>query len=150
MLRTGMCLVVLAVIVGCGGAAPAKPLPKTAPAVGLITLDGTPLPFATVMFAPRGATKGIECVGVTDETGKYTLTQTRGGEGVPPGEYTVVVSRYVRGDGTPIRLDPKEPPANQGAVESLPPQYSSSIDSVLVATVPETGGEFKFDLKSRQ
>ncbi len=149
MFRVYVCLGILTASVGCGGSLPAKPLPKTVPAAGLITLSGQPLSFATVTFVPKGQTNGIESVGVTDEKGQYSLKQVRGEDGVPPGDYTVVINRYVKTDGTPVRLDGSEPPANLGAVESLPPQYSNPTESILLAKVTDAGGEFKFELKGR-
>src|SRR5262245_53793185 len=98
-MRLGMWLVVLSGIVGCGGTS-AKPLPKTAPVSGKVTLDGQPLKGATVTFSPTGTTKGIECTGITDDAGAYKLKQIRGEDGAPPGEYTVVISRFLKKDGS--------------------------------------------------
>ncbi len=135
--------------VGCGGGTDSKQLPKTAPASGVVTLNGKPLVFATVTFVPQGATKGIECVGMTDESGKYTLKQVRGGEGVPPGEYRVVINQLATSDGTPVKPGGEVPPITLGAVESLPPIYSSFTNSKLSAKVTDTGGEFPFELKGK-
>jgi hypothetical protein len=134
---------------GCGGSAPPPKLPATVPASGLITLDGKPLPAANVVFIPRGMTKGLECFGATDDSGKFTLTQMRGQPGAPPGEYTVVVSKLVARDGKPLPPEAAEAPANFGAVESLPARYSSVSDSELIAQVQPSGGEYPFKLKSR-
>lgn len=139
----------LAAFSGCGGGeTPSKPLPTTVPATGTVLLDGKPLSLATVLFVPSGATKGIECVGYTDENGKFSLEQLRGAAGAPPGEYRVVVSRYLK-NGQPVKLGPEEFPANVGAVESMPLKYSSPTESILVATVPPSGGEIPVELKSR-
>lgn len=148
MLRVCLCLSLLGGVIGCGGGGGIA-LPKTVPAGGTITLDGKPLESASVTFSPKGTTKGIECVGVTDAAGKYKLKQIRGGDGVPPGEYAVIVNRYVKPDGTPVPLDGTVAPADLGAVESLPPQYSNPTEPSLAATVPEKGGEFNFDLLSQ-
>jgi|GEM_PF-3697119 len=64
-------------------------------------------------------------------------------------EYTVVINRYIKSDGTPVSLDGGEPPANLGAVESLPPKFSNFSESVLLANVSEVGGDFKFELTNR-
>lgn len=149
MLRACVCLGVLGGMIGCGSSAPSKPLLKTAPAVGMVTLGGVPLASASVTFVPRSQKNGIESVGVTDETGHFAMKQVRGQPGVPPGEYTVVINRYVKSDGTPVSLNGGEPPANLGAVESLAPKFSNFSESVLLANVPDTGGEFKFDLTIR-
>lgn len=148
MLRVCLCVAILGLAAGCGGDDGAIALPKTVPAAGLVTLDGQPAANAMVTFIPRGETKGIECVGVTDATGDYKMQQVRGSEGVPPGEYSVVINRYVKPDGTPVALTGGEPPANLGAVESLPGHYSNPAETVLHASVPENGGAFNFELKS--
>lgn len=143
-----VCLVALLLTTcGCGGAETQGSLPETVPATGVVKLNGKPLPFASVMFIPQGATKGIECIGSTDESGMYSLKQIRGGDGAPPGEYKVVISRFLKPDGQP--LSPGEPPANVMATESLPAVYSDVTVSRLTASIPATGGEFPFDLKSR-
>jgi len=46
-------------------------------------------------------------------------------------------------------LDPSEPPANSGARESIPPDYSSPTNSKLRAVVGASGGQFNFDVKSK-
>lgn len=135
---------------GCGGGTPSgKPLPKTVAVSGLLSLDGKPLSSAVVTFVPTGSTKGVECTGVTDDAGKFTLTQLRGESGAPPGEYRVVVNRYVKTGGVPVALGAGEFPADVGAVESLPPRYSSPTESSLTATVPEKGGEIPLNLKGK-
>jgi len=142
--RAWVLLIISGCIVGCGGA-PAATLPETVPVTGVVTLDGKPLTAATITFIPQGQTKGIECQGTTDEEGRYQLQQQHGTEGAPPGSYKVVISRLLRGDGTPL------PEAGAGAggiaVESLPPRYSDIRVSRLTAVIPQAGGEFKFDLQ---
>jgi hypothetical protein len=146
-MRFATFLVVLAVA-GCSGQAASVPLPKTVPASGTVTLNGATLASAVVTFIPRQAESGIECTGMTDDAGLFKLKQLRGGEGAPPGEYTVVISRLVKPDGTPVPPNSPEPPADLGAVESLPARYSNPAESKLTANVPAQGGEFKFDLTS--
>lgn len=149
MLRKSLYFGILVGMIGCGSSATLKPPPKTAPAVGVVTLAGVPLAFASVTFVPKSQASGIESVGVTDEHGHFALKQVRGEAGVPPGDYTVVINRFVKSDGTPVSLAKGEFPANVGAVESLPPQFSNYSESVLLANVPTVGGEFKFDLPQR-
>ncbi|MDB5389742.1 MAG: hypothetical protein JWM11_5388 [Planctomycetaceae bacterium] len=146
-LHVCLCFGLLLGAIGCSGSGSIA-LPDTVAATGMVTLDGKPIQFAMVTFVPRTGTKGIECTGVTDETGDFDLKQIRGKDGVPPGEYTVVINRYVKADGTPVALDGSEPPANLGAVESLPSCYSNPGESKLTAKVTEEGGTFRFDLNS--
>lgn len=154
MPRVGLILLCVLSLVGCGGGAPAKPLPDTVPVTGTITLDGKPLAFAAVTFVPGVQTKGIECTGLTDESGNYKLTQIRGKEGAPPGEYKVVVRCPKTGDGSPALQPQDGAPEAEGAPkgiaqESLPQIYSNTDLSRLSAVVPSEGGELNFDLKSK-
>ncbi|MCA9016817.1 MAG: carboxypeptidase regulatory-like domain-containing protein [Planctomycetaceae bacterium] len=144
-----LCFFMLA-MTGCGGGGTNESLPQTVPVSGVVTLNGKPLVSATVTFVPQGTTKGVECVGFTDESGKYTLKQVRGAAGAPPGDYRVVINHFVKADGTPIKIDGSEAPANLGADEALPPIYSSFTDSTLTAKVSQAGGEFPFELKSKK
>lgn len=137
----------LALLTGCGGSAPpAKNLPATVPVTGIVKMDGKPLSHTSVTFVPTGNTKGVECVGAADEEGKFSLTQLRGSTGCPPGEYRVILNRYVKPGGQPVALNTGEAPADAGAIESLPPKYSG-MESQLVVTVPPSGGEIPIEIK---
>ncbi|QDU76789.1 hypothetical protein Pan97_38460 [Bremerella volcania] len=78
---------------------------------GTITLDGKPLPGASVVFQPQQSTPGQTARGRTDDSGKYTL-RVRGQESVVPGEYRVevkVVNEIVNNQGMVVgeKEDPK-------------------------------------------
>jgi hypothetical protein len=134
---------IVAAVAGCARQAP----PPDFPAVtGKVMLDGKPLPGAGVAFVPTGSTVGHGAVGATDDSGIYKLRGSRGGEGAPPGEYKVVISRWMLPDGKP---PPRGvPPANSGAVETVPPAYTNATTTPLKATVAEAGGSFDFELRS--
>ncbi|MCC7421637.1 MAG: carboxypeptidase regulatory-like domain-containing protein [Planctomycetaceae bacterium] len=135
---------------GCGGApVGTKPLPKTVPVTGIVTMNDKPLSSATVTFFPQNTAGGIECYGITDDDGKFKLTQIRGAEGAPPGDYKVTISRFVKKDGTPIKMDGSVAPANVDAVETMPPQYNSPTDTILTVKVAEGGGEIPLKLSGR-
>lgn len=146
MFKALLTIVVICVLVGCGNAPPSQ-FAEAVPATGIVRLDGKPLSNSMIAFIPKPGTKALESYGVTDEDGSFSLRQPRGGSGAVPGEYSVVINRYVLRDGTPVELKPNEFPANQGAIESLPPKYSDPTKTSLSANVPEDGGEFEFDLK---
>ncbi|MBX3448274.1 MAG: carboxypeptidase regulatory-like domain-containing protein [Planctomycetaceae bacterium] len=136
----------LFVVSGCG-APQAAEQPPAQFVSGRITLDGEPLPGAIITFIPTGNTKGDECVGQADEAGLYTLSQFRGGVGAQSGKFRVVIEHHVKPDGTP--MGPGEAPREVGAVQVLPPKYSSLASTVLEADVPEGGGEVSFELTSK-
>ncbi len=148
MLRTSVCLFLVVGLVGCGSSVPEKSLPKTVPVSGIVTMNEKPLASAIVTFYPENGTKGTECRGKTDTSGKYTLTQLHGAEGAPPGKYKVTVSLLLRADGTPL----PEEGAGDGpvAVETIARQYNDVSKTILKAEVPESGGEINFDLKGKK
>ncbi|MCC7420227.1 MAG: carboxypeptidase regulatory-like domain-containing protein [Planctomycetaceae bacterium] len=148
MHRAILALALVTSLVGCGGGAPpSKPLPKTEPVTGTVTLDDQPLSGALVTFVPMGDTQGVECSGKTDESGKFTPQQLRGAEGVPAGTYRVYIRRPLRG-GKPI-TDDASGAAGGVVVESLPPKYSNPTESKLTATIPPGGGPVEFKLTSK-
>lgn len=69
-------------ITGCGGSG-------TVSVKGAVTLDGEPLPKATVSFMPLG--EGRAAYGVTDAKGNFKLTTFKVDDGIMPGEYKVMV-----------------------------------------------------------
>lgn len=69
---------------------------------GLVTLDGEPVPEATVTFVPVNEGEGMSAVGRTDEEGVYTLnpvgvgaTTADAGTGTLSGEYYVGVVKTI-------------------------------------------------------
>src|SRR5262245_12374499 len=62
---------------------------KTVKVEGVVTLDGKPLPAATVTFVPDG--NGRAASGRTDQDGIFRLTTFRTDDGAVPGEYKVTV-----------------------------------------------------------
>jgi hypothetical protein len=141
LVRRAWAGLLLAGVLGCGG--------ESADAVavsGTVTRDGNPLPDAVVTFHPEGATKGLGGSGRTGADGRYTLTPARGGKGIPPGDYTVVVSRPLRPDGSPP--DPNVPPIESDARETLPAIYSNRDASTLRAKVSQEAKVHDFALKT--
>ncbi|MFL5241017.1 MAG: hypothetical protein ACJ8FY_02830 [Gemmataceae bacterium] len=57
---------------------------------GIVTLDGKPMPGATVSFVPVSK-DGKPAFGRTDNDGTFRLTTFRTDDGAMPGEYQVVV-----------------------------------------------------------
>ncbi len=107
---------------------------------GIITLDGKPLPGASVTFQPQPSTPGQTARGRTDESGKYTL-KVRNKESVVPGEYRVeikVVHEITNQEGMVVgeKEDPKLKVARR---------FNDKTD--LIADVqPGNENEFNFDV----
>jgi hypothetical protein len=84
LLRSAAFAVLLSIIAGCGDA-------KLGQVSGTVTLDGEPLPRATVEFQP---TTGSPSYGITDDSGRYRLIYLRNKPGALIGEHIVRVTTY--------------------------------------------------------
>lgn len=134
--------VALATIVGCGGEFP------IAPVAGVVTLDGEPLPEASVYFQPqrRGDDPivGPASQGVTDSEGRFTLSTVHGQAGAVVGRHSVSVSTY-----SSRLVDPKNSDRIEVvSPERVPPKYR--VPGQLTFEVPAGGAsEANFDLTSQ-
>ncbi len=155
--RITLCSLALALLVGCGSGLNVQKV------TGKVTLDGTPIPGATVSFSPTDA-KGHGATGKTDDNGVYTLTDTRSdavaGSGTEVGSYEVAVLWYkstgpdlsqMSGEGVSAKLmDDKESRQKAtGPTAKLPPAYQNPKTSGLTATVKSGSNTFDFALDSK-
>lgn len=116
----------------------------TIPVEGKITLAGTPIEGATVMFFSEKMR--ITSYGKTDATGQYQLTTYEPGDGAPAGWYQVSVKKSAQTIVEPSD-HPALPPKSQTS-QLLPPQYSKFDSSQLKAVVAEGGNNaFQFNLE---
>ena len=102
---------------------------------GVVTLDGEPLPQATVEFQPTEA-GGVTSFGTTDDEGKYELSYSVGIDGAKVGEYKVRITSYRQEhveDGPPREIP-----------ERVPPKYNSQTE--LVRTVEAGSQTMDFEL----
>ncbi|WDI43298.1 carboxypeptidase-like regulatory domain-containing protein [Bremerella sp. P1] len=138
-------LILAAASLGCGSGEPTL-IPGRSPTIpvqGKITLEGTPIEGATVMFFSEKLK--ITSYGKTDATGQYELTTYEPGDGAPIGRYQVSVKKT---EQKIIKESdhPALPPKSQTS-ELLPPQYSDYESSELKAVVSEGGtNSFLFNL----
>jgi hypothetical protein len=119
-------LAIAASAIGCN---PEK-VPRLGRVTGAVTLDGQPVPNATILFS--GAKEGEPpSMGRTDAAGNYELYYSRGHKGATRGEHTVIISTFQAEDDD----NPK------GIRETIPAKYNAK--SELKATVK--GGQNKLD-----
>jgi len=121
-------------IVGLVGCNPEK-LPRLGRVTGTVTMDGQPLPDASVLF--EGANAGEPpSMGKTDAAGKYELYYSRGHKGATIGDHKVIISTYQAGDDD----NPK------GVRQTVPSKYNAK--SELTGAVKRGQNKLDFELKS--
>jgi len=139
-------LVVLVVLVGCGG--PSRP--PTFPVRGLITSEGQPLEGVTVAFRPRDPSNGQRPAnGKTGPDGRYELSTFTAGDGAMAGEFGVTLLKFPpvvaddsqSGDGEYV---PPEGPLPPPPANVLPKRYADPKTSGMAAEV-KAAGENTFD-----
>lgn len=125
-------VVVLAAIalVGCGDEV------ELGDAQGVVTMDGKPLPEATVRFIPIGG--GRSALGRTDENGHYEMlySATATGALVGPVRVEITSAEETTDAAGNSRMKP----------ETIPARYNTQ--SELKADVGSGNNEFNFDLTS--
>jgi hypothetical protein len=77
-------------LAGCGGEEKVSLYPAKGKLLGK---DGSPIKNVRVTFSPTGKDgKIVGASGVTNENGEFTLTNTRGGDGIAAGKFKVHLS----------------------------------------------------------
>jgi hypothetical protein len=134
VLAFAACGTVLAL--GCGK--PVAPPPPLGLVTGTVTLDGQPLPKASLYFVSTGS-QGRGSNGVTNEAGRYELTYDGRHAGALIGSHRVEIRTGGEGydkDGNFFETK-----------ERLPAKYH--VQTKLTAEVAAGPNEINFDLKSR-
>ncbi|WP_437185191.1 Ig-like domain-containing protein [Planctomicrobium sp. SH668] len=102
-------------LTGCGGPTSGVDL---IPVRGKVTLNGTPVEGAMVIFTPVG--KRLSS-GKTNAEGEYVLTYGQGESGAVAGTHAVTITTYVEAD-----KDSDDPIKNKGQAETIPPEYNKN------------------------
>lgn len=114
-------IVSLMTISGCGSSGQVKE--TLVPVTGSVTLDGKPTEGIRLSFVPMSGTKAVGgCWATTDDQGQFTVQHISKKEGIPVGQYHVLLSRRVKADGSV--LGPDESPTMVQSQESISPMYS--------------------------
>lgn len=132
---------------GCGEKV--DPGPPLVPVSGIVYMDGKPLVKATLMFNPTPGTKGNGGFTVSDQEGKFTVTDYSGKPGCPVGDYGVTFSQMTLPDGSPIPDGADR--GKMDIVEKMPPVYTVFNPNIIVqgAKVEPGGSTFDFQLSSK-
>lgn len=127
-----LCLTLSSCLVGCGGGGT-----PTHSVSGKVSVKGKgPLTQGTVQFQSDQFTGS----GGIDAEGNYTLSSSSEGDGIPEGEYTVVLLGTSTGGG----YNP-DPNASSVEVRHIDPKYEARSTSDLKVKVP--GGTYDFELE---
>jgi hypothetical protein len=113
----------LAASAGCGT--------KLQPAGGRVLVDGNPVTEGTIMFCP--VNKGRPATARIMEDGSFTLSFARPGDGLPPGDYRVVIVADIWKEGPKTKAQEYDE-ANmkrQGIVDT-----STQAGGTLIHVVP--------------
>ncbi|MHB8900411.1 MAG: transthyretin-like family protein [Thermoguttaceae bacterium] len=133
----------LALVSGC--TKPGRDLPATVDASGVVTLDGTPVEGASVMFIADSGTN--HATGTTDDSGRFSLKAFPEKDGAVPGSYKVEVNKTVLSDQTDAGEGGE---ATVNIQFGLPQKYATFVTSGLTATIPEEGtSDLKIELTSK-
>lgn len=155
MKNTASLLVALIMLVSLGcSQSGSGDRPPTQRVTGTVTMGGTPVDGATVTFVPSDPS-GKAASGLTDASGRYSLTTFESDDGAMTGSYKVMVSKYeAAAPGADADMgDDYVPPEAQGGVEPtgpknlLPAKYASPETSGLTATVAEGGSTIDLALE---
>jgi hypothetical protein len=108
---------------------------KLVPVSGRVMMDGKPLVHATVTFAPlKSEGPAPDAIGMTDDTGRYTLKTLASGEsldGAVVGKHKVRIALFDR--TAAVKVEGK----TKVGVELVPSRYNTG--STMEFTVPPEG-----------
>lgn len=137
-LRRGWLVLGLAgALLTCGCAASDKP--DTGEVTGKVTLDGAPVPKATITFAPE---EGRTSTAETDSGGAYVLQYTAKVPGAKVGKHKVQITTF-----HPATGDPGDAHRVEEVPEKIPAKYNTK--STLTQEVESGKNEINFELSSK-
>jgi hypothetical protein len=129
------------VLIGCGGNGPS-------PVRGVVTLEGTPVAGATVLFMPDAEAECRPASAFTSTDGTFRLTTYTENDGALPGKYRVLVQKTEaakdRGAAEQSALERAKGKREEEASQKhrkpfLPETYAKFDTTPLRCTVPVSG-----------
>jgi hypothetical protein len=134
------CLLAGILLSGC---TPTATLNGLVPCQGTVTLDETPVENATVLFAPVVSDPSRRAaVGKTNAQGQFTLTTLNPNDGVAPGEFIVLVTKYEKFGPIPKKVVDNDgiditPPQDERNI--LPKRYENKNTTDLKVVISNSG-----------
>ncbi|QDU08970.1 carboxypeptidase regulatory-like domain-containing protein [Gimesia aquarii] len=123
---------------GCGGSQ-VSDQPDLGTVTGTVTMDGTALPGAMVIFSPE---KGRSSMGTTDSEGKYEMIYVGDTKGAKLGNHKISITTVQEGNS--------EESGEETATtfkETIPAKYNTK--TTLTEIVKEGDNVFDFELTSK-
>lgn len=150
-----ICALGAILIAGCGSDDPwlSKQKP-TADAAGYVTLNGKPLPNASIVFSPTQK-DGVGATGFSDDDGYFEVSAYPSKTGAVPGDYKIIVFSTTPAKEKAEKFDPGEDAEHhQDGDEvtrmknTVPSQYSKKESTPLSVNIPDGGNsDIKLDLQ---
>lgn len=125
----------VALVAGCGEK-------NWATVNGTVMVNGTPIGPGTIMFEPTGSgdPRARSGIGNFKEDGKYVVRSAGGRDGIPAGEYQVLI------DGKPAESSGDEF-VDPARITKIPAKYLNPSTSGLTASLEAGENTVDFDLK---
>lgn len=124
-------IVLAAATVGCSD----EEKLDTVPVTGTVTLNGTPVEGAQVTFVPVDG--GMSAVGLTDASGKYSLTTRSKDDGAMAGSYSVRITKYEGGvEEELVDTSEIDPEAVADITDEYPEDYDPAAAAAAAAAAP--------------
>lgn len=140
MYRAAIVCLGLSLILGCADGGPER-----GEVSGRVTVDGKPVPNATVSFFPESA-NGTPSYGATDSDGRYTLMFTRSKSGAMTGKSRVeiVTQKISASEAAEMKAEGQQVDTTYIAI---PPKYAEP--GALTANVEGGRNEINFELTTQ-
>lgn len=144
MTRFYKCLALIVLVSGTAISGCGRSGPELTEVTGTVTLDGKPVPKATISFLPSGEA-GSPSYGRTDLQGKYELGYSLNAQGARLGSYNVEIatSKLSKEELEEMKASGEEVPAES---VSIPEKYKAA--SALTAEVKSGPNVIDFPLTS--
>lgn len=127
-------VLLLLTLSGCGGSGSKRKLIRVS---GTVTFEGKPLTSGTITFVADGQPP-VNAAGEINQSGTYTLSTERPGDGAAPGTYKIRIESWA----SPPKMDETGVDPGKSAV---PEKYNRIETSGLTATVNESPATQKVD-----